>query len=1260
MRIWRRMLALTIAIALAFALSPAAAQVKAATSALTPALAKTPGNANPLFTQKFGADPYAMVYDGRVYVYMTNDVFEYNADGTVKDNGYGLINKITVVSSSDMVNWTDHGEILAAGSGGAAKWATNSWAPAAAHKTIDGKEKFFLYFADSANGIGVLTADSPIGPFTDPIGKALVNRSTPGASNVTWLFDPAVLVDDDGSGYLYFGGGVPTGKDADPGTARVAKLGADMTSLDLAASDGAVKPINPPWLFEDSGIHKYNGKYYYSYCTNFSGGHPADIPTGTIAYMVSDNPMGPFTYVKTILPNPATFFGVGGNNHHSIFEFNGEWYITYHAQTLAKAMAESGTMPQMGGQPHGYRNAHINKVSFDANGVIQNIVGDYAGVPQVQTLDPYSRVEAETIGWNGGISTEKNSEPGGMVSSVNLDVTGINDGDWTAVSQVDFGDAGAGTFTASVASASSGGTIELHLDSADGKLIGTLPISSTGGASSWQSKTTGVQGATGIHDLYLVYRGASADNLFKIDYWQFAPASAEHELAAINASIDKQKIDIVPGTNTANLTVTAVYADGATEDVTAQAVATPAPSGIVSVSGGVVTGTGYGSASIGISYGGVTDTVHLLVKDLNSELTAKKITVDNGGSVTLDSGKTAKFKVTAEYMDGHTEDVTAKASYSNPSPAVADVSNGTITAKSSGTTTVVVSYRGGLGEAVTAQIAVTVNTPAFVAIEAETAAGNTADAYATGTINDHSWSVVDGLTTQAMYFGPNTGFAASATDAASLATYPKLGYKINFPASGTYNVWILVKTLGYDSDSVHVGLDNVYKFTANGIEGVSTGQYKWANISGSSGGIFGGTTLNVTAGVHELNFWGREDGLAIDRIYLTTGSATTDPVWPSPAVSVTGVTLDKSELSLEAGATGTLTATVAPENAANKAVTFASSDSKVATVTGETYDSATGTTSVTVHAIAAGNAVITATTADGGWTATSAVTVTPVQADVPTASLSTVGSVKPGGSFAVSVSLDHLAQRVYAHDISLSYDADVFEYVNAAAAGANENIQIVTEDTSAPGAIRLIAVYIGGVTGDSTPVLNLTFKAKAGVQNTSGTIAVTESKLGVAPEGTVIDAALSSKSISVGSNEPVVDKSALTAAIAAAQELYDSAVVGSAAGQYPQAAKDAFGTAINAAKAVNGNSGATQSEVDSAVTALNGAINDFTAAVVIEPSADLNHDGSINVGDLAIVAYYYGKTIADADWPTVKFADVNGDNKIDISDLAYVATKILK
>ncbi|MDE6674033.1 MAG: family 43 glycosylhydrolase, partial [Acetatifactor sp.] len=171
---------------------------------------------NPLMTQRFGADPYAMEYDGRVYFYMTGDIFEYDGE-EIKDNTYGRIHQIHVISTADMVNFTDHGATPAAGSQGAAKWANNSWAPAAAWKNIDGQDKFFLYFADGGGGIGVLTADSPTGPFTDPLGHGLVTRDVPTCAEVLWLFDPAVLVDDDGRAYMYFGGGVPEGKVSAPG-----------------------------------------------------------------------------------------------------------------------------------------------------------------------------------------------------------------------------------------------------------------------------------------------------------------------------------------------------------------------------------------------------------------------------------------------------------------------------------------------------------------------------------------------------------------------------------------------------------------------------------------------------------------------------------------------------------------------------------------------------------------------------------------------------------------------------------------------------------------------------------------------------------------------------------------------------------------------------------------------------------------------------------------------------------------------------------
>lgn len=481
------------------------------------AAVKIPGYGNPLRDYKLGADPYAIVYDGRVYVYLSSDEFMFDSDGALIENDFRQLNRVFVMSSDDLMNWTDHGAIPVAGIHGAnqgkgiAKWAGGSWAPAAAHKKIDGKDKFFLYFSNSAGSIGVLTADTPIGPWEDPLGRALITHSTPGVAGVVWLFDPAVLVDDDGTAYLYFGGGLPGNSQeqiASPKTARVIQLGEDMIS-----TVGEAVMIDAPYMFESSGIHKYNGKYYYSYCTNF-GTRPAgeDVPpTGEIAYMLSDNPMGPFEYVTTVLKNPHHYFGVGGNNHHAIFEFNGEWYIVYHAQTVAQAAFGAG---------RGYRSPHLNRVEFDDNGLMRDIIGTREGVAQIKNLDPYERTEAETIAWQKGIATEICSAPGAYVASLNMHVTNIDDGDWIAVSNADFGQVGPTTFMANVA-AVNGGTIEIRLDSPDGELIGTLEVTPTGGEQEWKLMECDVKQVTGVHNIFFLFKGEAQADLFNFDYWQF-------------------------------------------------------------------------------------------------------------------------------------------------------------------------------------------------------------------------------------------------------------------------------------------------------------------------------------------------------------------------------------------------------------------------------------------------------------------------------------------------------------------------------------------------------------------------------------------------------------------------------------------------------------------------------------------------------------------------------------------------------------------
>ena len=491
------------------------------------ALAKIPGYSNPLIDYDFGADPFALEYNGRVYVYMTADQFEYDQNGNIIDNTYSKINSLHVISSADLVNWTDHGFIPVAGPNGVAKWANNSWAPAIAYKQIDGQDKFFLYFCNGGGGIGVLEGDSPAGPFTDPLGHALIDGSTPGTQGVPWIFDPAVMVDDDGTGYLVFGGGIPAGQDLNPKSARIVRLGDDMISLDCEPV-----MIDAPCMFEDGGIHKANGKYYYTYCSNFSGNHSAveGYPGyGIICYMVSDDPLGPYEYCGEILQNPSTYFGVGGNNHHAIFNFQGTSYIVYHAQTLGQAM----------GIEKGYRSTHINEVEYYADGRIVPIQADREGISQLETMSPYQLTAGETIAWQAGIKVEACDQPGQGLSEVNnRTVTDIQNGDWIAVAGLDFGDKGAASFTASIA-AQAGGAVELRVDSPDGTVVGTLTVPA--GDGTYQTLTCDVTGLTGVHNLFMVFTGDDqAENLMSLDTWQFTEAgeSASANKALLQATYD--------------------------------------------------------------------------------------------------------------------------------------------------------------------------------------------------------------------------------------------------------------------------------------------------------------------------------------------------------------------------------------------------------------------------------------------------------------------------------------------------------------------------------------------------------------------------------------------------------------------------------------------------------------------------------------------------------------------------------------------------
>lgn len=627
---------------------------------------------NPIVQTIYTADPAPMVYNDTLYLYTGHDE---------PGSTYFTMFDYRLYSTTDMVNWTDHGAVLATAD---FSWAKEGEAWAA--QCIERNGKFYYYVTATSKAhnrptIGVAVADSPTGPFVDPLGHPLVAR---GWGDI----DPTVFIDDDGQAYMYWG---------NPDLWYV-KLNDDMISYDrdigvvrVPLTEGSFgKRYGDPdraTLFEEGPwLYKRDDLYYLIYAAS---GIPENI-----AYSTSTSPTGPWTFRGIIMPTEGRSF----TNHPGVVDYKGKNYFFYH----------NGALPGGSGFT---RSVCVEEFDFNADGSFPTIRMTQEGPSAIANLNPYVRTEAETIAWSSGIQTEPSREGG-------MNVTDIHNGDYIKVKDIDFGDKGAAAFTASVASGSKGGIIELRLDSLYGEVIGTLPVSYTGGWDVWRTKTTNISGSEGVHDLFMVFKGKDGE-LFKYDFWKFEEKKGTDELVAINASIDEYKIDIKPEMNTAYMKVTAIYADGTSKDVTTEVEVAVDQPGIVSISDGIITGIGYGSTNINISYGGRLDELSIVVKDLESELTVKELFL-NENDFAMYVGTSSSVSVIAEYLDGHTVDVTDVAIYKNARPEVAAVYNGNIIAKEAGTTDVTLSFKGELGEAAAAQISITVsNRNPYVRNEAE-------------------------------------------------------------------------------------------------------------------------------------------------------------------------------------------------------------------------------------------------------------------------------------------------------------------------------------------------------------------------------------------------------------------------------------------------------------------------------------------------------------------------------------------------------------
>ena len=291
----------------------------------------------------YTADPAALVHNCTFYINCGHD--EGGGTGFVMNNWF-------ILKSTDMVNWTRINNALTLG---AFKWANaNAWAG----QMITKGGKFYWFVPVNKIGscpnncgmaIGVAVGDSPEGPFTDYLGKPLIddllemsNWNLTLDSDTPYTIDPTAFVDDDGQAYLMYGGF---------GRLVGAKLNLNGNNVSL---NGKLQYVSgASGFFEAAYIIKRSGTYYVIYA---AGSNPA-----TIDYATSTSVLGPYTRRGRILNALPTTSTDAATSHPGVAEFAGQWYLVYHVSNG----------PNGGGTYH--REVAVDKLNFNSDGTIQLI-----------------------------------------------------------------------------------------------------------------------------------------------------------------------------------------------------------------------------------------------------------------------------------------------------------------------------------------------------------------------------------------------------------------------------------------------------------------------------------------------------------------------------------------------------------------------------------------------------------------------------------------------------------------------------------------------------------------------------------------------------------------------------------------------------------------------------------------------------------------------------------------------------------------------
>ena len=438
----------------------------------------------PLFQTKYTADPSPLVVGDTLFLYTSHDASpEDIPDENEKSSAGFFMYDWLLWSTTDMVNWTEHGAVASLKDFPWRSRENGAWAI----QTVERNGKYYLYAPLHGHGIGVLESDSPYGPFKDPLGKPLVWDQS------NWFdIDPSVYTDDDGQAYMYWG---------NPHTFW-AKLGEDMTSL---ISEVNKLPHIPNYQ-EGPWFYKRNGHYYLGFASTCC--------PEALGYAMSDSPTGPWEWKGYIMKPTQRDRG----NHPGIVDYKGHSYVfgqnydLMHLETFVH---------------HERRSVSATEITYNADGTIQEVPYwlDQKPMKQLHWLNPYKRVEAETMAWGYGLKSAKMGiENTGVVADMptstgkkNMYIYDINNGEYIKLRGVDFGK-GAKQFN--IAAASTGGvTVNLRLDSNKGPVVGTVTIGKTGNVEKYRVFSGKVKNVAGVHDLYICFDKASGD--VRLDYWQF-------------------------------------------------------------------------------------------------------------------------------------------------------------------------------------------------------------------------------------------------------------------------------------------------------------------------------------------------------------------------------------------------------------------------------------------------------------------------------------------------------------------------------------------------------------------------------------------------------------------------------------------------------------------------------------------------------------------------------------------------------------------